>query len=44
MKYLKRFKIAWRNFWGTRYKIYDNEELVREIIIYKKRIYITKKY
>ncbi len=42
MSIWKKFKIGWRNFWGTRYRIYENEELIKEIIIYHKRIYITK--
>ena len=43
MSFLKRFKIGWRNFWGHRYRIYENEELINEIILYKKRIYIQNK-
>ena len=31
MSIWKKFKISWRNFWGHRYRIYENEELIKEI-------------
>lgn len=44
MKFLKRFKTGWRNFWGTRYSVYENEKLIQEVILYHKKFYIIKKY
>ncbi len=44
MKFLRRFKIGWRNFWGTRYRVYENEKLIQEVILYHKKFYIIKKY
>ena len=44
MKFLKRFKTGWRNFWGTRYRVYENEKLIQEVILYHKKFSIIKKY
>lgn len=44
MKALKKFKIVWRNFWGTRYKVYEDDKLIQEVILYHKKFYIIKKY
>ncbi len=44
MNFFKRFKIGWRNFWGTRYRVYENEKLIQEVILYHKKFYIIKKY
>ena len=33
----------WINFWGTRYRVYDKDKnKIKEILIYKKRIYILE--
>lgn len=44
MSLWKRFEIGWRNFWGTRYRVYENEKLIQEVILYRKKFYIIKKY
>ena len=36
----KKIEIIWRNFWGSRYWIYENEILTKEILIYHRRIYV----
>lgn len=37
---LKQIKYLWMNFWGQRYRVYKNNDLIKEILIYHKRIYI----
>ena len=33
----------WINFWGTSYRVYDKDKnKIKEILIYKKRIYILE--
>lgn len=36
------FKDIWKNFWGTKYWIIDNNKKVMEVLIYRKKIYIKK--
>ena len=40
----KRFKILWRNFWGSRYWIwiYEDETLTKELLIYHRKIYVKE--
>ena len=38
----KKFKISWRNFWGSRYWIYEDETLTKELLIYHRKIYVKE--
>ncbi len=37
---INMFKIFWRNFWGSRYWIYENNTLTKEILVYHRKIYV----
>ena len=40
---MKKIIWKWINFWGTRYRVYDKDKnKIKEILIYKKRIYILE--
>lgn len=40
---MKKIIWNWINFWGTRYRVYDKDKNeIKEILIYKKRIYILE--
>lgn len=32
----------WQRFWGKKYRIYKNEEIVCEILVYHHKIYIKE--
>jgi len=36
---MKKFLKIWINFWGHRYRIFQNDRVIKEILIYHKRIY-----
>lgn len=36
---MKKLKKLWINFWGHRYRVYRKDELVKEILIYHRKIY-----
>lgn len=38
----KRFKDIWKNFWGTKYWIVQDNKKTKEILVYHKKIYIKK--
>lgn len=38
----KKFKILWRNFWGSRYWIFEDETLTKELLIYHRKIYVKE--
>lgn len=40
--FLKRLSWFHKNFWGNRYRIFKNDKVIKEILVYKKRIYIIK--
>lgn len=39
---LQKFKVLWRNFWGTRYWVYEDDKREKELLIYHRRIYVKK--
>ena len=39
----KKISWLWKSFWGRRYWIYKNDEMVQTILIYKRRIYLIDK-
>ena len=39
---LQKFKVLWRNFWGTRYWVYEDDKREKELLIYHRRIYAKK--
>lgn len=42
-KNTKSFWWHWKRFWGSYYRVYDsNNKLVKEILIYHKKIYLIK--
>ena len=41
---MKKIKWIWIKFWGNRYRVIKNDELLKEIVIYDHRIYIIKDY
>lgn len=38
----KKIKVLWRNFWGNRYRVYENGVLTKELLIYHRKIYVKK--
>lgn len=41
-KIFKRVCWTWKRFWGYRYRIIEDEKVIREILIYHRKIYILK--
>lgn len=39
---LKKIRKAWINFWGNRYRIYEKDREIYNVLIYHKRMYLTK--
>lgn len=37
-------KVSWlhKNFWGNRYKIIKDNKVIKEMLVYHKKIYILK--
>lgn len=42
-KILKKIRKLWISFWGNRYRVFEDDKLINEILIYHKRIYILGK-
>ena len=42
MKIIKKTKWLWINFWGKKYRIIKNGKAVKEILIYRHKIYVLK--
>lgn len=40
---MKRFLWKWKLFWGDCYKVYNDDKLIVQILIYHKKIYILEK-
>jgi hypothetical protein len=38
-----KFKKFWINFWGKRYRVYENNVLIKEVIFYHHKIYVENK-
>lgn len=37
---MRKIRTMWKNFWGNKYWIYENNILTKEILVYHKKIYI----
>lgn len=40
--YSKKLRNIWRGFWGRKYRIYENDVLTNELLIYHRKIYLKK--
>ena len=40
---IKKIRKLWISFWGNRYRVFEDDKLINEILIYHKRIYILGK-
>ena len=40
---MKKLKRLWINFWGNRYRVFEDDKVIKEILIYHRRIYILNK-
>lgn len=38
----KKFIWNWKKFWGYRYRVFKDDKVVEELLIYKRRIYILE--
>jgi len=41
---MKKLKKLWINFWGHRYRVFEEDNKVCEILIYHRKIYIIKEW
>jgi len=41
MRFLKRIKTLWYNFWSNRYRIVLENNQIIDVLIYKRRMYIN---
>ena len=39
---VKKLRSLWRNFWGSKYRIYEDGVLTNELLIYHRKIYLKK--
>ena len=39
-KIIKKISWIWKNFWGSIYRVYEDDKKIKEILIYHKRIYL----
>lgn len=39
---VKKLQSLWRNFWGSKYRIYEDGVLTNELLIYHRKIYLKK--
>lgn len=38
----KKLRNIWKDFWGRKYRIYENDVLTNELLIYHRKIYLKK--
>ena len=41
MRYLKKLKTRWHNFWSNRYRIVLENNQIIDVLIYRKKVYVN---